>query len=101
MILMLMLLGLLAMNEVVEGIKEIKKWGKDNEWGISVIGNSNNNGGYFITRSIGGDSMILILAILILVALSTIALIAANKIDEDDLMEELKKELEKQERGDK
>ncbi len=30
-ILMLMLLGLLAMNEVVEGIKEIKKWGKDNE----------------------------------------------------------------------
>ncbi len=45
--------------------------------------------------------MILILAILILATLSTIALIAANKIDEDDLMEELKKELEKQERGDK
>ena len=45
--------------------------------------------------------MILILSILILATLSTIALIAANKIDEDDLMEELKKELEKQERGDK
>ena len=45
--------------------------------------------------------MILILAILILVALSTLALIAANKIDEDDLMEELEKELKKQERGDK
>ena len=45
--------------------------------------------------------MILILSILILAVLSTIALIAANKIDEEDLMEELKKELEKQERGDK
>ena len=45
--------------------------------------------------------MILILSILILVALSTLALIAANKIDEDDLMEELEKEFKKQERGDK
>ena len=45
--------------------------------------------------------MILILSILILAALSTIALIAANKIDEEDLMEELAKELEKQEKGDK
>ena len=45
--------------------------------------------------------MILILSILILAVLSTIALIAANKIDEEDLMEELAKELEKQEKGDK
>ena len=45
--------------------------------------------------------VILILSILILAVLSTIALIAANKIDEEDLMEELKKEFEKQEKGDK
>ena len=45
--------------------------------------------------------MILILSILILAVLSTIALIAANKIDEDDLAEELRKEFEKQEKGDK
>ena len=45
--------------------------------------------------------MILILSILILTALSTIALIVANKIDEDDLMEEIEKELKNQERGDK
>ena len=45
--------------------------------------------------------MILILSILILATLSTIALIAANKIDDEDLAEELRKEFEKQERGDK
>ena len=45
--------------------------------------------------------MILILSILILGVLSTIALIAANKIDEEDLMDELSKEFEKQEQGDK
>ena len=102
-IFVLIMLGLLVINEVVEDLKKINKMRKNNEWSnstIRVMGynycnpNSRNN-------MWGVGIMILILSILILTALSTIALIAANKIDEDDLMEEIEKELKNQERGDK